>query len=270
MSKYSLNKAYFDTITTPEQAYWLGFFSADGYVSKYGKQIELSLAVLDGDHVERFAQALEYTGPIRPAKGNRRLLIASAAIVEALGRLGVSNAKSFTLEPWVGPPDLMRHYWRGMVDGDGTLSIRPLTKRHALTARLHLCGSRPCVETFGQFIHANAEGPYNVGRIEPNGSIWQVAYGGIRPVQSVVKVLYQDGDVALPRKAELARRVLEMELQPTTFAHLTRDDLLPRFTRLGSWAAVADELKVSPTGIYRHLRKLGIPVETRIKRGRTE
>ena len=65
MPRYSANFNYFDEINTPNQAYWLGFIWADGYIGKRireqkngNKKIEynlkLSLMEEDSFHVQKF------------------------------------------------------------------------------------------------------------------------------------------------------------------------------------------------------------------------
>lgn len=49
--KYILNENYFESITTPEQAYWLGFLSADGYVNTAQGELELELQEQDQEHL---------------------------------------------------------------------------------------------------------------------------------------------------------------------------------------------------------------------------
>ena len=56
MSKFTVNHDSFNSIKTEEQAYWLGFMYADGYVSS--GYVGLSLAVRDSFHLEKFKSFL--------------------------------------------------------------------------------------------------------------------------------------------------------------------------------------------------------------------
>lgn len=50
------NENIFDVIDSEEKAYWLGFLFADGYISSSKNTIELSLALKDKEHLEKFAK----------------------------------------------------------------------------------------------------------------------------------------------------------------------------------------------------------------------
>src|ERR1022692_4624832 len=67
--KYQVNHNYFHTIDSEEKAYWLGFFYADGYVSRktsptIQKLIGCSLQESDCNHIEKLKHSLQATYPI--------------------------------------------------------------------------------------------------------------------------------------------------------------------------------------------------------------
>lgn len=49
--KYSLNENYFEEIMNEEQAYWLGFLAADGYISEKRGTVVLELQEQDLEHL---------------------------------------------------------------------------------------------------------------------------------------------------------------------------------------------------------------------------
>lgn len=55
--KYTFNENIFDSINTPEKAYWLGFVWCDGYVIHRDKRneysIKLQLSMKDVEHLEK-------------------------------------------------------------------------------------------------------------------------------------------------------------------------------------------------------------------------
>lgn len=58
-SKYYYRKEYFDNIKTPNQAYWLGFIYADGYVSQEKKKpstytVGIEVSLKDKKHLQNF------------------------------------------------------------------------------------------------------------------------------------------------------------------------------------------------------------------------
>ena len=126
--KYGLAENFFSTINTPEKARWLGFIASDGCICN--NQLIIQLQDRDRPHLEFFANSLRYTGPIANVQKttpkevfkHARLVICSAQIVKDLLKNGITPSKSKTLKLWNGPKELMRFWWAGMFDGDGTIS----------------------------------------------------------------------------------------------------------------------------------------------------
>jgi hypothetical protein len=143
--KYSLNHEYFEDITTPEQAYWLGFLVADGTVIKTAKTyaLRLELAERDAAHVQLFADAMGSDKPLWSRRGCAGVSLDSWRLVASLERLGVGQRKSATVKPWDGPGHLMPHFWRGLFDGDGCIC------RSSGRWQMSICGSEACVQEFG-------------------------------------------------------------------------------------------------------------------------
>jgi hypothetical protein len=222
---YPFNEGFFDSIDTPEKAYWLGFIAADGGVNglEEGQApvLALNLADRDREHLETFQRVIGRDAPIRTATssygtGVARLLIVSRPFVEALMCHGVRPKKSMTIEPWDGPPDLMRHYWRGVFDGDGSISKVVLPRRtdpNYQSWKVSLSGNHSMVSAFQQFVIAHGGTP---GWLGPHSRIWKVMWGGHRPTQAAVAPLYSDGAVSLPRKHTLAMELLrDLDRKPS-------------------------------------------------------
>lgn len=122
-SRNPLIKNIFHIIDTEEKAYWLGFLYADGYVSKYN-QIEVSLSLEDEEHLIKLKQFINTNTNIIKDEHRCRLLFCSKELANDLAQLGCVNNKSlilqFPTEQQV-PQELIRHFLRGYVDGDGCL-----------------------------------------------------------------------------------------------------------------------------------------------------
>lgn len=144
-----LNENFFDVIDDEVKAYWLGYLAADGTIrvressiSKDGKKrnrgnsIHLKLSTMDEDHLKKFRDVicpnsvLKYaTSVVKTKKGNIStsynviLNLYSNHIVSQIIDKGVGPRKTFT----VGKPNIeekyIRHYLRGLFDGDGTVSV---------------------------------------------------------------------------------------------------------------------------------------------------
>ena len=131
----------FDSIDTEEKAYWLGFLYADGYISadplegKARYHLELQLSMKDKDHLQKFADFINYKKELKPKQTSCktgeylsvRLMVASKHLWESLNSLGCTPRKSLTLQfpdkSIFKDESLIKHFIRGYWDGDGFLGI---------------------------------------------------------------------------------------------------------------------------------------------------
>lgn len=204
--KYTLDYGYFDDIDTPDKAYWLGFITADGCVHTDSGRwlLAIELKDIDADHLAVFIKCFNSNHPLHFSRGFVSVRISSKQIVESLARVGVGPRKSGVVEPWTGPDHLMRHYWRGMVDGDGTIS--PTAGRRKWL--VNLVGSEACVRAFSAWaapISESTASPRQVGPL-----CWSWAVAGTAKPSRLVRELYRNSTVALQRKADLADEILSM------------------------------------------------------------
>lgn len=135
-SRNTLIKDIFHIIDTEEKAYWLGFLYADGYVSKYN-QVEVSLTLEDEDHLIKLKNFINTNTEIIKDDHRCRLLFCSKELAKDLANLGCVNNKSliltFPTEEQV-PQELLRHFLRGYVDGDGCLCCTEKTQQFSITS----------------------------------------------------------------------------------------------------------------------------------------
>lgn len=128
--KLEVDSNFFDNIDTEEKAYWLGFLTADGYLSQEG-MLELCLAEIDKEHVEKFKADIKSNHKISLKKSTingktfnaYRINFRDKQICESLKTLGFNNHKSDSaFIPFEKiPNDLLHHYIRGLMDGDGCI-----------------------------------------------------------------------------------------------------------------------------------------------------
>lgn len=135
-SRNPIIKNIFSKIDNEEKAYWLGFLYADGYISKHN-QIEVSLSIKDIEHLYKLKQFVNTNTKIIHDENRCRLLFCSKEMVEDLKRLGCINNKSLILDfPNSNqvPDELVRHFLRGYVDGDGCLCYTEKTQSFSITS----------------------------------------------------------------------------------------------------------------------------------------
>ena len=140
---YTANFNYFDSINTPEKAYWLGFIWADGYIAKRERvdkkgrtrteyNLKISLKDTDSGHLQKFIDCIEGNYPILFYKNKGfgqtmtecRVFITNKHLGEVLyenygiipGRFNASKVLK------VLPKELEKYFILGLFDGDGSFS----------------------------------------------------------------------------------------------------------------------------------------------------
>lgn len=131
---YSFDENYFDQIDTPNKAYILGMLYADGCVGDDGS-IRLKLQCEDRNILEKINKELDNDRPLKfhnfsSKRPNRKdmfeLTLHSKYVSDVLSKHGCFPRKSLKLiyPTWL-PMELQRHFLRGYVDGDGSISKNP-------------------------------------------------------------------------------------------------------------------------------------------------
>lgn len=115
---YEIDERFFSN-WSPEMAWVLGLIYTDG--SMRGNNIRL--AMNDRDVIEKVTAHLKYSKPISVLSYNNKPLYCvefhREKIAGDLMRLGIHQAKSFTLKFPNIPSEMLRHFIRGCWDGDG-------------------------------------------------------------------------------------------------------------------------------------------------------
>jgi len=262
----TVDETTFAEIDTEEKAYWLGFIAADGYVLSNGRVVGVSLAAQDRCHVEAFAAFLKWTGAIRDrrtgfSKGHSVTVdVSSPKLAADLARHGIHPRKTWTVLPWSGPVELMRHYWRGCFDGDGGL-YWPDGKY----ARAHFCGTEAMVKGFAGFVGSAVGKSGSMRSVLASGKVssregrrhFQVHWGGNPTCRAIAELLYKDTVVALPRKRELADRLMAYE-SPYQLRHITAAELTELYTTHGSWNRTAKAIGATRQAVEWHAKKFGL------------
>ncbi len=134
---YHCEYNYFDKIDTEEKAYWLGFMTADGWISKNNETgscaIGIELQYGDIQHLRKFNKSIKGNYQITErwrkcslSKHDKNhhmctIRIFSSIMYNSLVNLGFTNNKSFDCCIPVMNVNLLKHYVRGYFDGNGCL-----------------------------------------------------------------------------------------------------------------------------------------------------
>lgn len=197
--RLSLNEDYFESVDTPEKAYWLGFIAADGGITPGATGLHFRLQIGDVGHLEKFRLAISSGASIVPDPTGATLRVFSKKLTRDLAQYGIINRKSYNCVPWSGPADLMPHYWRGVVDGDGHIS--------KTRAYMSLTGTREMIEGFLRFAQP-ISGTRTVPGQQPGNAAWFVHLTGAVKVPPVVRALYELDGPSLDRKLLAAQALI--------------------------------------------------------------
>jgi intein-encoded DNA endonuclease-like protein len=128
--KYKIDECFFD-VWNENNAYWLGFISADGCIleDKRGNPAILNIALSKKDetHLIQFRDLICKDIPIKYKEkyNSVSLSVCSKILCNKLVNLGIIPRKSITLK-WINciPKEYIHHFIRGYFDGDGYIRVR--------------------------------------------------------------------------------------------------------------------------------------------------
>lgn len=129
--KYNINDNYFNEINSHERAYWLGFLLTDGYMCESTKLITIALQTRDIEILENFKRCLDSDGIVKLFKSNKNKVkrehvyfrFNNTKIVSDLKKLGMTQAKSYTVEMPEIDDKYFYSFLLGAFDGDGCLQL---------------------------------------------------------------------------------------------------------------------------------------------------
>jgi len=196
------NERYFQAIDSEEKAYWLGFLTADGCVIRgkkpgHSPRISLHLGKRDYGHLMKLKQALQASQMISVNERSCSLAIVSTDMAEDLAQHGIRPNKTFSTQPAQVALDLERHYWRGVIDGDGDFAKSGDS--------LKLVGDYDVVLAFQQFVLSFC--PQLRAHIRKNEHIFTFSVRR-QATMCMLQVMYGDATVSLERKYRRAQAIL--------------------------------------------------------------
>lgn len=194
----AFNENFFEIIDTEEKAYWLGFFYADGYISKDSNHVELSLKGDDIEHLKKLVKSLNFIKDKHLSQDNVRcrFLVNNKKFKENLIRQGCLPQKSliltFPTEKQV-PKNLVKDFVRGYIDGDGSVMIGLNHKGERVKPRLSIIGTKNFLTSLIDEMN------WKVNKISPAGKAYSIEWGG-QYVFEYIESLYKDAKIYLDRK----------------------------------------------------------------------
>lgn len=146
LRKSKIRKNIFDAIDTPEAAYILGFYVADGCI--YGNKFKITLTESDKEILEKIR---DYMSPVTKLNFHKERVnkagvtthpmytfsFACNEIVSRLEELGLGTQKTYLQKSIksIIPKEFMWDFIRGYWDGDGNINTSEVTKKSCLKGR---------------------------------------------------------------------------------------------------------------------------------------
>ncbi len=212
--KYEFNEFCFSEIDSPEKAYWLGFIIADGSINSKGNNLKLTLSSKDVNHLEKFKIFLKSNHPIKTYKlssgykigaSSSEIRIFSPILIDSLKALHILQNKTFTVKIPKIPTVLNRHLLRGLLDGDGWVSLA--RSNTPVSLEVGICGNSFVMNWFsGVLTGLNIK-----HKITPDKSIFRIRITNKRSIK-LLEWLYKDASVYMDRKYNNFLEYLALQL----------------------------------------------------------
>jgi len=170
--KYKIDEKFFEKINREDKAYLFGFLLTDGTIdgNKKHKRIVLNLDIKDKHILETFKKYLKTTKPIAytkrkerkykyhtyPAREYGTLTISNSKMHRDIIKLGLKPNKTKTVKfptNKIIPHKFMRHFIRGVFDGDGTCGKSKNTRVVSIISgsKNFIIGFKEYLKRFGIF-----------------------------------------------------------------------------------------------------------------------
>ena len=211
--KYSIDERYFENIDNEHKAYWLGFLMADGNV--YKNSVRVGLSIVDYDHLVKLKKSLNATYLVTKYKSNNKyemcnLYVTSKDMVSDLSKLGCVPNKTFKIETPKLSSELMRHFYRGYIDGDGCLASYNRSGRNRQL--VSLVGRKKFLEDFKIWLQEELDMHIKSNILKCNHSkVFKFATENRNLVKQIVELLYDQSNIYLDRKYYKYMRIINNE-----------------------------------------------------------
>lgn len=219
------NHDYFDVIDTENKAYMLGFFIADGYLNKKSDRFGISIQENDNIVLEFMKKYIcpdsniytknRTTSTIK--RMNQSTLRWTSKHMKNIFQnvYGINPNKTYDsnfLFPFDKiPEEMIRHFIRGFIDGDGSFDKKPNNFRLTI-----LSTSFVFMEQIGKYITNITEGiEYNIKEIQGKTINYHVLTFNMfrlnkpEKVLEIYNYLYNDSELYLKRKKDIVESYLK-------------------------------------------------------------
>jgi hypothetical protein len=214
-------------IWTADLAYTVGLIATDGNLSK--KRGRIAIMSNDADLLDLVRRRLQLNASIRPHQGGygtrcHHLAWSDRRFYDWLTNVGLTPAKSLTLGPLAIPDEYFADFFRGCLDGDG--SIVSYIDRHNTFKRANYVYTRLYVSIvsasfrFIEWLRARVQlltsvvGHVDVRRSGGRHDVWRLRYAKRESLALLRWIYYAHDVICLIRKQRIAAPFLAVRAVP--------------------------------------------------------
>lgn len=187
-----LDENYWEIIDSYDKAYFLGFFITDGNV--YGNDVRLQLKNESQYILETLKNKTKSENNVRQDKrGFSTFSVKRKKWVDDLAKYGVIPNKTSTVYfPDMLQVNLLSHFVRGLIDGDGWISFKG--------EQIGFCGNETLVTQLRDFL-VKTLNVYNSKILKTGNNLYQVCWCSKKDIKNIGEYIYKDkGDCFLKIK----------------------------------------------------------------------
>lgn len=217
--KYKADYRKFQTIDSPEKAYWLGFIAADGcnYERDYNATVLINISQVDREHLEKFKifmnsdviiqDHIQTEGFSNNSKMSK-ISFNSKEMSHDLAVVGVPPRKSLILEPPKIKEEFYLPYILGYFDGDGSI----FETKQGLWG-ISIEGTKEVLTWINKVLNIEAK---LEKRNDDDKNNYYIRCGGTNKPYAIMKQLYDSVDVHLDRKYKVFKNLETVVLSRNT------------------------------------------------------
>lgn len=211
--QYHCDFDYFETIDSPQKAYWLGFICGDGNISR--DCLHIGIHEQDFEFLKGFVKDIGGNYPVTLktyiSKGKPsnicRVDIYSKKIKTDLSKYGVVPAKTGNME-WSKiqnnvPESLLVDFIRGFFDADGSWKT-PNKKMNFFIGEKHGCLITGILNYFKEHVVSTSS---NIQK--RSDGFCSLCIGGNKKVKKIFEWLYKDAVIFMERKRSIAQSYID-------------------------------------------------------------
>lgn len=216
--KYHFNEKFF-LKWSPEMAYILGFWFADGYMTS-DKSYRVAFFSKDKSLLENIANTLSYDAPLKRFNRNGKpdsiytLLFRSKNLITQMQSLGGVSRKSLVMQFPEIPTSFLADFIRGYFDGDGSVHLTRYlrTKDHRQQVELRssfVSGSQQFLLKLRDILTKLVELTHK--KVFGFNTEWRLEYG-IKDTLKFLRFIYYPGcNLYLDRKFAIYQKYLQRQ-----------------------------------------------------------